>query len=72
MKVLIQEQKLYFIEVVADSWLDIDTKIDFSNAKDFLLNFSSSKINDGPISTYFNRRISKMDNLKVSLLSYNT
>ena len=59
MKVLIQEQKLYFIEVVADSWLDIDTKIDFSNAKDFLLNFSSSKTNDGPISTYFNRRISK-------------
>ena len=43
MQVLIQEQKLYFIEVVADSWLDIDTKIDFSNAKDFLLNFSSSK-----------------------------
>jgi len=34
MKVLIQEQKLYFIEVVADSWLDIDTKIDFSNAID--------------------------------------
>jgi len=59
MQVLIQEQKLYFIEVVADSWLDIDTKIDFSNAKDFLLNFSSSKTNDGPISTYFNRRISK-------------
>jgi len=59
MKVLIQEQKLYFIEVAADSWLDIDTKIDFSNAKDFLLNFSSSKTNDGPISTYFNRRISK-------------
>jgi len=59
MQVLIQEQKLYFIEVVADSWLDIDTKIDFSNAKDFLLNSSSSKTNDGPISTYFNRRISK-------------
>jgi len=59
MQVLIQEQKLYFIEVAADSWLDIDTKIDFSNAKDFLLNFSSSKTNDGPISTYFNRRISK-------------
>ena len=59
MKVLIQEQKLYFIEVVADSWLDIDTKIDFSNAKVFLLNFSSSKTNDGPISTYLNRRISK-------------
>ena len=59
MQVLIQEQKLYFIEVATDSWLDIDTKIDFSNAKDFLLNFSSSKTNDGPISTYFNRRISK-------------
>ena len=29
MQVLIQEQKLYFIEVVADSWLDIDTKVDF-------------------------------------------
>ena len=42
MKVLIQEQKLYFIEVAADSWLDIDTKIDFSNAKDFLLNYSSA------------------------------
>ena len=38
MKVLIQEQKLYFIEVAAGSWLDIDTKKDFSNAKDFLLN----------------------------------
>ena len=49
MKILIQEQKLYFIEVVADSWLGIDTKRDFSNAKDFLLNFSSSKTNDGPI-----------------------
>jgi len=59
MQALIQEQKLYFIEVAAGSWLDIDTKIDFSNAKDFLLNFSSSKTNDGPISTYFNRRISK-------------
>jgi len=59
MQALIQEQKLYFIEVAAGSWLDIDTKKDFSNAKDFLLNFSSSKTNDGPISTYFNRRISK-------------
>jgi len=33
--------------------------MDFSNAKDFLLNFSSSKTNDGPVSTYFNRQISK-------------
>jgi len=30
MQVLIQEQKLYFIEVTAGSWLDIDTKKDFS------------------------------------------
>jgi len=59
MQILIQKQKLYFIEVKTDSWLDIDTKIDFSNAKDFLLNSSCGKSNDGVISTYLNRRISK-------------
>ena len=65
MQVLIQEQKLYFIEVAAGSWLDIDTKKDFSNAKKFLLNFSSSKINDGPVSTYLNRRISSWITSKI-------
>ena len=65
MQELIQEQKLYFIEVAAESWLDIDTKKDFSNAKDFLLNFSSSKTNDGPISTYLNRRISNWITSKI-------
>jgi len=65
MQVLIQEQKLYFIEVAAGSWLDIDTKKDFSNAKDFLLNFSSSKTNDGLIATYLNRRISSWITSKI-------
>ena len=65
MQELIQEQKLYFIEVAAESWLDIDTKKDFSNAKDFLLNFSSSKTNDGLISTYLNRRISNWITSKI-------
>ncbi len=65
MKVLIHEQKLYFIEVAASSWLDIDTKKDFSNAKNFLLNFSNSKTNDGPISTYLNRRISNWITSKI-------
>jgi len=65
MQALIQKQKLYFIEVAAGSWLDIDTKKDFSNAKDFLLNFSNSKTNDGPISTYLNRRISNWITSKI-------
>ena len=65
MQELIQEQKLYFIEVAGGSWLDIDTKKDFSNAKGFLLNFSSSKTNDGPISTYLNRRISNWITSKI-------
>mgnify|MGYP002525605746 FL=1 len=65
MQELIQEQKLYFIEVAAESWLDIDTKKDFSNAKYFLLNFSSSKTNDGLISTYLNRRISNWITSKI-------
>jgi len=65
MQELIQEQKLYFIEVTGGSWLDIDTKKDFSNAKDFLLNFSSSKTNDGLISTYLNRPVSNWITSKI-------
>ena len=45
--------------VVFNHSLSKEMGLDFSNAKDFLLNFSSSKTNDGPVSTYFNRRISK-------------
>jgi len=62
---LVQQKKLYFIEVPEDSWLDIDTNQDLSNAKNYLLNNSSSKINDGSISKYINRPISQWTTSKI-------
>jgi len=63
---LVQQKKLYFIEVSEDSWFDIDTNQDLSNAKKYLLNNSSSKINDGPISKNINRPISKWITSKIT------
>ena len=63
---LVQQKKLYFIEVPEDSWFDIDTNQDLSNAKNYLLNNSNSKINDGSISKYLNRPISKWITSKIS------
>ena len=62
---LVQQKKLYFIEVPEDSWFDIDTSQDLTKAKNYLLNNSSSKINDGSISKYINRPISKWITSKI-------
>ena len=63
---LVKQKKLYFIEVPEDSWIDIDTNQDLYNAKNYLLNNSSSKINDGSISKYINRPISKWITSKIT------
>ena len=63
---LVQQKKLYFIEVPEDSWIDIDTSQDLLKAKSYLLNNSSSKINDGSISKYINRPISKWITSKIA------
>ena len=63
---LVQQKKLYFIEVPEDSWFDIDTSQDLTKAKNYLLNNSSSKINDGSISKYINRPISKWITSKIT------
>ena len=63
---LVQQKKLYFIEVPEDSWIDIDTSQDLLKAKNYLLNNSSSKINDGSISKYINRPISKWITSKIA------
>ena len=63
---LVKQKKLYFIEVPEDSWIDIDTNQDLFNAKKYLLNNSSSKINDGSISKYINRPISKWITSKIT------
>jgi len=63
---LVQQKKLYFIEVPEDSWIDIDTSQDLLKAKNYLLNNSSSKINDGSISKYINRPISKWITSKIT------
>ena len=63
---LVQQKKLYFIEVSEDGWLDIDTNQDLSKAKNYLLNNSNSKINDGSISKYINRPISKWITSKIT------
>ena len=63
---LVQQKKLYFIEVPEDSWLDIDTSQDLLKAKNYLLNNSNSKINDGPISKHINRPISKWITSKIT------
>jgi len=63
---LVQQKKLYFVEVPEDSWFDIDTNQDLSNAKNYLLNNSNSKINDGQISKYINRPISKWITSKIA------
>ena len=62
---LVQQKKLYFIEVPEDSWFDIDTSQDLTKAKNYLLNNSSSKINDGSISKYINRPISQWATSKI-------
>ena len=62
---LVQQKKLYFIEVPEDSWIDIDTSQDLTKAKNYLLNNSSSKINDGSISKYINRPISQWTTSKI-------
>jgi len=62
---LVQQKKLYFIEVPEDSWFDIDTSQDLTKAKNYLLNNSSSKINDGSISKYINRPISQWITSKI-------
>jgi len=62
---LVQQKKLYFIEVPEDSWFDIDTSQDLTKAKNYLLNNSSSKINDGSISKYINRPISQWTTSKI-------
>ena len=56
---LVQQKKLYFIEVPKDSWLDIDTSQDLFRAKNYLLNNLCSKVNDGKLLKYVNRPISK-------------
>ena len=63
---LVQQKKLYFIEVPEDSWFDIDTSQDLLKAKNYLLNNSSSKINDGSISKYINRPISQWITSKIT------
>jgi len=63
---LVQQKKLYFIEVPEDSWFDIDTSQDLTKAKNYLLNNSSSNINDGQISKYINRPISKWITSKIT------
>jgi len=63
---LVQQKKLYFIEVPEDSWFDIDTNQDLLKAKNYLLNNSNSKINDGSISKYINRPISKWITSKIA------
>jgi CDP-L-myo-inositol myo-inositolphosphotransferase len=63
---LVKKKKLYFIEVSEDSWFDIDTNQDLLNAKNYLLNNSSFKINDGSISKYINRPISKWITSKIT------
>ena len=63
---LVQQKKLYIIEVPEDSWIDIDTSQDLTKAKNYLLNNSSSKINDGSISKYINRPISKWITSKIA------
>ena len=63
---LVQQKKLYFIEVSEDGWFDIDTNQDLFNAKNYLLNNSNSKINDGSISKYINRPISKWITSKIT------
>jgi CDP-L-myo-inositol myo-inositolphosphotransferase len=63
---LVQQKKLYFIEVPEDSWFDIDTSQDLLKAKNYLLNNSNSKINDGQISKYINRPISKWITSKIA------
>ena len=62
---LVQQKKLYFIEIPEDSWFDIDTSQDLTKAKNYLLNNSSSKINDGSISKYINRPISQWMTSKI-------
>ena len=62
---LVQQKKLYFIEVSANSWFDIDTNQDLLNTKNYLLNSLSSKINDGPVSRHINRPISKWITSKI-------
>jgi len=63
---LVQQKKLYFVEVPEDSWFDIDTSQDLLKAKNYLLNNSNSKINDGQISKYINRPISKWITSKIA------
>ena len=63
---LVQQKKLYFIEVPEDSWFDIDTSQDLLKAKNYLLNNSNSKINDGSISKNINRPISKWITSKIT------
>ena len=65
MQKLVQQKILYFIEVSANSWFDIDTNQDLLNTKNYLLNSLSSKINDGPVSRYINRPISKWITSKI-------
>jgi len=63
---LVQQKKLYFIEVSENGWFDIDTNQDLLKAKNYLLNNSNSKINDGSISKYINRPISKWITSKIT------
>ena len=64
---LVQQKKLYFIEVSEDSWFDIDTNQDLLNAKNYLLkNNLSSKTNVGSISRYINRPISQWITSKIT------
>ena len=64
---MVQQKKLYFIEVSEDSWFDIDTNQGLLNAKNYLLkNSSSSKTNDGSISRYINRPISQWITSKIT------
>ncbi|MDP6784086.1 MAG: sugar phosphate nucleotidyltransferase [Alphaproteobacteria bacterium] len=64
---LVQQKKLYFIEVSEDGWFDIDTNKDLLNAKNYLLkNNLSSKTNVGSISKYINRPISQWITSKIT------
>ncbi len=64
MQKIADNDHLCCILVPAQSWMDIDTKEDLEKAKDFLFDAANSKSNDGPVSRYLNRPITKRNTKK--------
>ena len=56
---------VFSIKVSEDSWFEIDTNRDLSNAKKYLIKNASSKINDGLITRHINRPASKWITSKI-------